>query len=105
MSFLSDNYLSFYQYFNTQYVTKVKEWATCFRIGTIVNTNMFVESFHRSLKVNCLNNKQNRRVDRLIHVLLRIARNLIYEQLNKVEKIKSLTENTRLTKDVNLPWI
>ena len=102
MSFLSDNYPNFHQYFNTQYVKKVKEWATCFRIGTIVNTNMFVESFHRLLKVNYLNNKQNCRVDRLIHVLLRIARNLIYEQLNKVEKIKSLAESMRLTKDINL---
>ena len=44
----------FYQYFNTQYITKVKEWATYFRIGTIVNTNMFVELFHRLLKVDYL---------------------------------------------------
>ena len=88
MSFLSDKYPDFHQYFNTQYVAKVKEWATCFRIGTIVNTNMFVESFHCLLKVNYLNKKQNCRVDTLIYVLLRIARNLIYEQLNKVEKNK-----------------
>ena len=82
MSFLGNKYSNFHQYFNTQYVTKVKEWATCFRIGTIVNTNMFVKSFHHLLKVNYLNNKQNRHGDRLIYVLLHIARNLIYEQLN-----------------------
>ena len=29
MSFLSDKYPDFHQYFNTQYVAKVKEWATC----------------------------------------------------------------------------
>ena len=57
MSFLSDNYPNFYQYFKTQYVTKVKEWATCFGIATIVNTNMFVESIHRLWKVNYLNKK------------------------------------------------
>ena len=95
MLFLSDKYPDFHQYFKTQYVAKVKEWATCFRIGTIVNTNIFIESFHRLLKVNYLNNKQDCREDKLIHVLLRIAHNLIYEQLNKVEKIKSHTESMK----------
>jgi len=49
---------------------------------------MFLESFHRLLKVVYLNNKQNRRVDKLIHVLYRIARNLLYEQLTRIEKGK-----------------
>ena len=65
---------------------KVKEWATYYRVGTIVNTNMFVESFRRLLKVVYMNNKQNRRVDLLVHILLRLARNLVYEQLQKMEK-------------------
>ena len=88
MSFLTEKYPSFFKYFNTNYVPHVKQWGTCYRVGTVVNTNMFTESFHRLLKVVYLNNKQNRRVDRLIHVLLRIARNLVYEQLQKVEKGK-----------------
>ena len=65
-SFLNNQYEEFYKY----YVPKVKEWATCYRVGTIVNTNMFVESFHRLLKVVYMNNKQNRRVDHLVHILL-----------------------------------
>ena len=75
---------SFFKYFNTIYVSHVKQWGTCYRVGTVVNTNMFTESFLQLLRVVCLNNKQNRRVNWLIHILLWIARNLVYEQLQKV---------------------
>ena len=92
MSYLNDRYEDFYKYFNMYYVPHIKEWATCYRVGTIVNTNMFVESFHRVLKVVYFNNKQNRRVDHLIHTLLRMSRNLIYERLQKVEKKKKYTQ-------------
>ena len=49
---------------------------------------MFVESFHRLLKVVYLHSKQNRRVDKLLHILFRIARNMIYEQVIKIQKGK-----------------
>ena len=85
MSFLNEHHEKFYDYFCTHYVGKTSKWATCFRVGTIVNTNMFVESFHHLLKVVFLGNKQNRRVDHLVHTILRIARNLVYQQLRNVE--------------------
>ena len=97
MSYLNDNYEGFYEYFIKQYVPHVDEWATCHRVGTIVNTNMFAESFHRILIVY-LNNKQNRRVARLLHVLLRIARNLIFEQLQKMEKGKMTHRKCEINK-------
>ena len=84
------------------YVPHIKEWATCYRVGTIVNTYMFVESFHCVLKVVYFNNKQNRRVEHLIHTLLRMSRNLIYEKLQKVEKKKIHTENVKLQSDIRL---
>ena len=34
-----------------------------FCIGSVVNTNMFLESFHRTLKVICLQHKHNRQID------------------------------------------
>ena len=37
----------------------VTQWASCFRTQTIVNTNMFVESFHWVLKVVYLQHKQS----------------------------------------------
>uniref|UniRef100_A0A1X7UVA1 Uncharacterized protein n=1 Tax=Amphimedon queenslandica TaxID=400682 RepID=A0A1X7UVA1_AMPQE len=51
MSFLHNTHDDFYKYFNRQYVQHIHEWATCYRVGTIVNTNMYTESFHRQLKV------------------------------------------------------
>ena len=54
----------------------------------MVNTIMFVEAFHQLLKVVYLQSKQNRRVDKLLHILFRIARNIVYEQMLKVEKGK-----------------
>ena len=98
MSFLHDTYEDFYKYFNTHYIPITCQWATCYRVNTVVNTNMYTESFHRSLKVVYLNNKQNRRVDTLLYVLLRIARNLIYEQLKKVEIGKNTHKITEIHK-------
>jgi len=89
MSHLYEEQPRYFKYFQKEFANRCEQWATCYRIKSIVNTNMFVESFHRLLKVVYLENKQNRRVDKLLHVLIKIARNLIYEQLRKTEKGKT----------------
>ena len=53
-----------------------------------INTNMRLESFHRKLKVCYLQKKQNRRIDALLNVLMRIARDLVFESIIKQEKGK-----------------
>ena len=65
----------FCKYFVSNYVVddKVKFWATCFRRGAIVNTNMHVEALNRVLKDVYFRRKQNRRVDELLFVLLKLA--------------------------------
>ena len=98
MSYVCDRYEKFFNYFNTQYVPHVTQWATCYRIGTVVNTNMFAESFHRVLKVVYFNKKQNRRVDYLIHTLLRIPRNIIYDTLRKTEMNASTHRKCEINK-------
>ena len=50
---------------------------------------MSVESFHRLLKVVYLESKHNRRIDHLLHVILRIARDKMFDRLIKKEKGKS----------------
>ena len=89
-----NNLINFFKYFNTHYVPHTRTWATCYRMGTVVNTNMFTESFHCFLKVVYLNNKQNRCVDWLIHVL-RIAWNLVYKLWVHV----SCTNNSNIEDD------
>ena len=76
-------------YFEKEYVSRPREWATCFREGTPANTNMFVESFHRTLKEIYLERKQNRRVDHLLSTLRKISRDKAYEQWIKAEKGKA----------------
>ena len=78
----------FAEYF-APYCGRAKEWAYCYRIGIQANTNMYVESFHNVLKTAYMQRKANRRIDSLITILLKIARDKAFEQLIKVEKNSS----------------
>lgn len=95
---IDQGYTDFCNYFQTYYCKRVIEWAFCYRGGSPLNTNMFVESFHRLLKVVYLQNKQNRRVDRLLNTLLTIAKDKAYERLIKIEKGKSTHRVCELNK-------
>ena len=84
-AFLTDIYSNqerFYLYFNSTYCSCVQEWATCYRKCCTANTNMFIESFHRVLKVVY---KQNRRVDFLLVMLMKISLNNTFERFRKLE--------------------
>ena len=85
MSQLHQNFFRYYEYFKRTYAKRPEQWATCYRIGCVANTNMFIESFHRLLKVVYLQSKQNRRIDDLLNTLCRIARDLVYEDIRKEE--------------------
>ena len=67
---------------------RLKQWAPCYRASTTVNTNMALESFHRVLKVCYLQKKQNRRIDYLLHILLKISRDKVFDRLQKSQKGK-----------------
>ena len=75
--------------FNKNYCTRLHDWATCYRVGSTVNTNMFLEAFHRVLKIVYLHHKQNRRVDSLLVALIKIARNTAFERMRKLEMGKN----------------
>ena len=75
----------FYIYFNTHYCRRVHQWASCYRLHTAVNTNMFVEAFHRVLKVIYLHHKVNRRIDILFITLLKLSRDKAFERFHKME--------------------
>ena len=88
ISFLDCNEPRFSIYFKENYCNRISEWASHKRSGSLVNTNMFLESFHRTLKVVYLEHKHNRRIDYLLHTLLKISRDKIFEQITKLEKGK-----------------
>ena len=98
ISFLNDAEERFCKYFKEHYCNRLGQWASYLRTGTIVNTNMFVETFHRTLKVVYLQHKQNRRIDFLLHTLLKIARDKVFDQLTKLEKGKYSHRITEINK-------
>ena len=58
---------------------------------------MFVESFHKVLKVIYLHHKRNRRVDTLLVTLFKISKDKAFGRLLKLEKGK----NTHRTSEIN----
>ncbi len=89
LSFLKDHHQKFYEYFTTTYCSRIDQWGSFKRGDCNVNTNMFLEAFHRVLKVVYFNHKQNRRVDTLLTTLLKIARDKAFERFKKLEFGKS----------------
>ena len=84
-------------YFSS-YSTRATEWAYCHRLGVQANTNMYVESFHNVLKSAYMERKANRRVDTLLHILLRVARDKVFERLIKLEKNVQSKKQHSITK-------
>ena len=79
----------FAEYFKSTYCSHIEQWAMCYRVGTPMNTNMFLEAFHRVLKIVYLRHQHNRRINYLIYILLKISRDKAFEQLLKIEKGKA----------------
>lgn len=80
---------SFGKYFETNYAHNKQQWATCYRKETFANTNMYVEAFHRVLKYIYMKGKVNKRLDKCVYVLLKVARDKGFERLVKIEKGKT----------------
>ena len=87
-SLAAANHSRFYEYFSRFYGNRTEQWASCYRKFMSINTNMYVESFHRLLKVVYLEHKQNRRFDHLIHTLCKISRDKAFQHLQKAYKGK-----------------
>ena len=88
LTYTENHHYEFHKYFKNHYCKRVHQWATCYRHYAAVNTNMFVEAFHRVLKMVYLHHKQNRRVDVLLVTLLRISRDKAFDWFHKMEKGK-----------------
>jgi hypothetical protein len=85
------------QEFLTYYCNRLQQWAPCYREGSSVNTNMYLESFHSLLKIIYMKHKQNKRIDQLMLMLMKIARDKAYERLYKLE----IGKNSHRTSEVN----
>ena len=86
---LSSKTAAFHKYFVRDWVPRKHQWAYCFRTGLGINTNMFVEAFHRVFKYGYLKGKVNKRLDNCILNLLKYVRDKTFDRLIKVTKGKS----------------
>ncbi|XP_065062405.1 uncharacterized protein LOC135689183 [Rhopilema esculentum] len=80
---------SFYEYFNSYWASKTSKWGYCYRLREGINTNMFVEAFHRVFKYKYLRGKSNRRLDNCLFHLLKYSRDKCFERIIKLAKGKS----------------
>ena len=85
----SSTTVDFANYFERHYCRRTEQWAACFRKSSLVNTNMYVEAFHRVLKYVYMRGKVNKRLDKCIGILLKLARDKGFERLVKLEKGKT----------------
>ena len=83
---------SFGDYFSTCYASRADQWAAFYRKAAFINCNMYVEAFHHLLKYLYLKGTTNKRVDKCIHVLMKLARDKGFERLVKLEKGKTSGE-------------
>ena len=57
-----------------------------------INTNMYVEAFHHTLKYLHMKGKLNQCVDKCVHLFMKIAKDKAFERLIKLEKGRHLIE-------------
>ncbi len=92
----------FYEYFKQYYAQRQTQWAGCYRKRAFINTNMYVESFHRVLKHVYLKGTVNKRMDNLINVLMRYSRDKAFDRILKIEKGKPTKRCNDITKRHNI---
>ncbi|XP_070388715.1 uncharacterized protein [Dermacentor albipictus] len=76
----------FLEYFKDHYAVRLQEWAYRFRTRAAVNTNMHLESKHRTLKHTMLERKQNKHGDKLISALMDLTNHFLMKRASQMMK-------------------
>jgi len=84
---LEDNDTAAYgTYFVQHYPKRSEVWAYCYRLRLGINTNMYLESYHKVLKHIYLEGKKCKRIDKTINAVMKLARDSMFKRLIKVAK-------------------
>ncbi|VEN46173.1 unnamed protein product [Callosobruchus maculatus] len=78
--------LKFAKYFQAHYCNRIELWAYCYRQHLGINTNMYLESLHKTLKYYYLEGKKVKRLDRTIHAIMKFARDCLFKRILKITK-------------------
>ncbi|XP_065671212.1 uncharacterized protein LOC136089275 [Hydra vulgaris] len=79
----------FAKYFQKYWVCEKHFRAFCYRFRHGINTNMYLESFHKTFRYFYLNGKHYKRVDNCLFELLKFNGDKMYERLIQLTKGKN----------------
>lgn len=79
---------NFGDYFQRIYGTNFQQWAYCYHKYCGINTNMRLESMHRTIKYFYLNKKCTKRLDEGLHAVMMYLRDKIVDRIIKHTKGK-----------------
>ncbi|ERL95685.1 hypothetical protein D910_00115, partial [Dendroctonus ponderosae] len=85
----------FGEYFTNTYSHNFRKWAYCFRGDSIINTNMHLESMHKTIKYFYLDRKTVKRLDKGLNAVLKYVRDKSVERIIRLVKSEH-TKQTRL---------
>lgn len=77
-----DDTKEFGDYFTKHYSNRCEKWAYCFRKYLGINTNMYLESLHKTIK-------QCKRLHKTIDALLTLVRDKLFDGIIKIAKNKA----------------
>lgn len=95
------NTKEFGHYFQTNYVNRKEQWAYCHRRSCGINTNMFLESVHKTLKYHYLKGRKNKRMDLCINALLQYIKDKSFERFIKLVKNSYSAKEDRIVTSHN----
>lgn len=78
----------FGEYFQNNYTNNIESWAYCYRLNSGLNTNMHVESMHRTIKYIYFNGRKVKRLDKAIHEIQKFVRDRLFNRLIVLNKGK-----------------
>lgn len=90
--------LAFGKYFIDNYANNYAQWAYCYRKDTGINTNMRLESLHKTIKYYYLGGLKIRRLDKGIYAVLTYVRDKTIERIIKNIKGKNTHHITNIDK-------
>lgn len=83
-------------YFVQHYSTRSEVWAYCYRLRLGINTNMYLESYHKILKHTYLEGKKCKRIDKTINAVMKLARDSMFKRLIKIAKNASNSKTRKI---------
>ncbi|GIY29745.1 uncharacterized protein CEXT_556781 [Caerostris extrusa] len=76
----------FKKFYSTYYAQRVQLWTFCYRKPLGINTNMYLESFHKALNHVYLEGKKIKRIDKTLNALMKLTKEKIFERMCNVAR-------------------